>query len=47
MEQLENKMVIDELYIENDATYEEYLENLLEEDDRIYEDEVWERLNGR
>jgi len=34
---LENKMVIDDdLYIENDS--EEYLEHLLEEDDRKYED---------
>lgn len=34
---IENKMVIDDdLYIENDA--EEYLEHLLEEDDRNYED---------
>lgn len=41
---LENKMVIDEeMYIENDA--EEYVEHLLEEEDRKYEDEIWERIN--
>lgn len=42
---LENKMVIDEeLFIENDS--EEYLEHLYEEDDRRYEDEIFERLSG-
>ncbi len=36
---LENKMILDELdEIENDK-YENYLEHLLEEDDRRYEDE--------
>lgn len=40
---LENKMVIDDdLYIENDA--EEYLEHLLEEDDRNYEDYIFENM---
>lgn len=40
---LENRMVIDDdLYIENDA--EEYLEYLLEEDDRNYEDYVFENM---
>lgn len=44
MKQLENRMVIDDdLYIENDA--EEYLEHLFEEDDRRYEDEIFERLS--
>ena len=43
---LENKMVLDELdYIENDE-YENYLEHLAEEDDRRYEDEIFERLGG-
>ncbi len=41
---LENKMVIEDLYIENDS--EEYLEHLYEEDDREYEDEIFERLSG-
>ena len=42
---LENKMIIDDdLYIENDS--EEFLEYLLEEDDRKYEDEIFEKLNG-
>lgn len=41
---LENKMIADEeMYIENDT--EEYLEHLLEEDDRQYEDEIFERLS--
>ena len=40
---LENKMIIDDdLYIENDA--EEYLEYLLEEDDRNYEDYIFENM---
>ncbi len=43
---LENKMILDELYIENDSNYEEYLEHLLEEDDRVYEDEIFEKLGG-
>lgn len=29
-----------------DKDYDEYLEHLYEEDDRRYEDEVFERLNG-
>lgn len=29
-----------------DKDYDEYLEYLYEEDDRRYEDEVFERLNG-
>lgn len=42
---LENKMVLDELdYIENDE-YENYLEHLAEEDDRRYEDEIFERMS--
>ncbi len=40
---LENRMVIEDLYIENDS--EEYLEYLCEEDDRSYEEEIFERLN--
>lgn len=41
---LENRMIIDdELYVENDA--DEYLEHLYEEDDRMYEDEIFERLS--
>lgn len=40
---LENRMVIDDdLFIENDA--EEYLEYLLEEDDRNYEDYIFENM---
>lgn len=43
---LENKMILDELdYIENDE-YDNYLEHLAEEDDRRYEDEVFEELGG-
>lgn len=42
---LENRMVLDELdYIENDE-YDNYLEHLAEEDDRRYEDEIFERMN--
>lgn len=42
---LENKMVLDELdYIENDE-YDNYLEHLAEEDDRRYEDEIFERMS--
>ena len=45
MEQLENRMVLDELdYIENDE-YDNYLEHLAEEDDRRYEDEIFERMS--
>lgn len=44
MEQVENRLVLDELdYVENDE-YENYLEYLAEEDDKKYEDEVFERL---
>lgn len=44
---LENRMVLDELdYVENDD-YENYLEHLLEEDDRRYEDYIFERLNDK
>lgn len=40
---LENRMVLDEdLYIENDS--EEYFEYLCEEDDRVYQDIVYERI---
>ena len=43
---LENKMVLDELdYIENDE-YDNYLEHLAEEDDRRYDDEIFEKLGG-
>lgn len=42
---LENRMILDELdYIENDE-YENYLEHLAEEDDRRYEDEIFERMS--
>ena len=42
---LENRMVLDELdYIENDE-YDNYLEHLAEEDDRRYEDEIFEEMN--
>ncbi len=42
---LENRMVLDELdYIENDE-YDNYLEHLAEEDDRRYEDEIFERMS--
>lgn len=44
MEELENRLVLNELdYVENDE-YENFLEHLLEEDDKRYEDEVFERL---
>lgn len=42
---LENRM-IEEIYIENDMNYDEYLEHLLEKDDERYEDEIFERLSG-
>ena len=42
---LENRIVLDELdYIENDE-YENYLEHLAEEDNRRYEDEIFERMS--
>ncbi len=42
---LENRMVLDELdYVENDE-YDNYLEHLAEEDDRRYEDEIFERMS--
>lgn len=42
---LENRMVLDELnYRENDE-YDNYLEHLAEEDDRRYEDEIFERMS--
>ncbi len=42
---LENRMVVDEEdYIINDE-YENYLEYLNEEDDRRYEDEIFERMS--
>ena len=42
---LENRMILDELdYIENDE-YDNYLEHLVEEDDRRYEDEIFERMS--
>ena len=39
---LENRIVENDFYIEKD-NYEDYLEHLLEEDDRRYEDEIFER----
>ena len=43
---LENRMVLDELdYVEN-YEYDNYLEYLLEEDDRRYEDKIFEELGG-
>lgn len=42
---LENRMVVNEEdYIINDE-YENYLEYLNEEDDRRYEDEIFERMS--
>lgn len=41
---LENRMVEDE-YIEEIDDYNEYLEHLHEEEDRRYEDEIYERLS--
>lgn len=42
---LENRMVLDKLdYVENDE-YDNYLEHLAEEDDRKYEDEIFERMS--
>ena len=44
MEQIENRMILDELdYIENDE-YDNDLEHLSEKEDEIYEDEIFERL---
>lgn len=40
MEQLENRMVINETSYMSKNEYENYLEHLLEEDDRRYEDEI-------
>lgn len=37
---LENKMILDELDETENDKYENYLEYLLEEDDRRYEDEI-------
>ena len=46
MEQLENRVILDELnYIENNK-YDNYLEYLAEEDDRRYEDKIFEKLGG-
>lgn len=43
---LENRMLLDEYYIENDEeNNEEYLQYLLEKDDERYEDEIFERLS--
>lgn len=44
---LENKMILDELENTENDKYENYLEHLLEEDDRRYEDEIFERLSER
>lgn len=45
MKQLENRMVLDEpTYIENNK-YDDYLEYLAEEDDRRYEDGIFERMS--
>ncbi len=41
---LENRMVVDD-YIQEHNNYEEYLEYLNEEDDRRYEDEIFERMS--
>ncbi len=41
---LENRMVVED-YIEKYNNYEEYLEYLNEEDDRRYEDEIFERMS--
>lgn len=41
---LENRMVVED-YIEKDNNYEGYLEYLNEEDDRRYEDEIFERMS--
>ena len=49
MEQLENRMVLDDC-TEKHNNYDDYLEHLLEEDDRRYEDEIlkgWVVNNGR
>lgn len=32
--------------VKMDEEYDEYLEHLYEEDDRKYEDEIFEKLNG-
>lgn len=43
---LENKMILDELDETENDKYENYLEHLLEEDDRRYEDGILEEMNG-
>lgn len=43
---LENKMILDELDETENNKYENYLEHLLEEDDRRYEDGIFEEMNG-
>lgn len=48
MEQIENRLVLNELKYEDDEEeYNKYLEHLLEEDDRGYEDEIFERLGEK
>lgn len=43
---LENRMVIDDEY-EEIKNYDDYLENLLEEDDRRYEDEIFYEMEEK
>lgn len=40
MEQLENRMIADKTSYILKNNYDDYLEHLLEEDDRRYEDEI-------
>ena len=42
---LENRMVIDDEFEETE-NYDDYLEHLLEEDDRKYEDEIFNEMVG-
>ena len=46
MEQIENRLVLNELkYEDNEEEYNKSLEHLAEEDDRRYEDEIFEEVN--
>ncbi len=47
MQFLENRILEDNFGERNSANYDEYLHHLYEEDDREYEDKVFERLNEK
>ena len=42
---LENKMVLDEYWQTEQKDWDKYYEHLAEEDDRSYEDEIFEEMN--